>query len=217
MADQKKSTDSLTGRRTAGRPPRDVAQAIDERLLDAARALFCRKGIAGASMEEVADEAGIAKQTIYRRYPGKAALIDAVVARDLDRMLAQSHVTGATPLERLHRMTLNRFHYALEPENLLFVGFLLAEAAYSPPLRERFRDWSDRIHAPVLELLREAQAAGEVQAGDVMALSRLLDDLTGTSAQLLRLASPRAFDGMARDDWFALRWQAFLTLVGQGF
>lgn len=214
MAGKRKSTDSLTGRRSAGRPPRDVAQAIDERLLDAARALFCRKGIAGASMEEVADEAGIAKQTIYRRYNGKAALIDAVVSRDLDQMLAQRDIAGATPLERLRQMVLQRFHHTLEPENLLFVGFLLAEAAYSPALRERFRDWSERIHAPVLELLREAQAAGEVRAGDVAVLSRLLDDLTGTAAQQVRLANPQAFDGLERDDWFALRWGAFLRLVG---
>lgn len=136
-----------------------------------------------------------------------------MVARDLDRMLAETDMGGATPLERLRRVTLQRFRHALTPESLLFVGFLLAEAAYSPPLRERFRAWSERIHAPMLELLRAAQAAGDVRAGDVAQLSRLLDDLTGSAAQRLRLGDPLAFEGMERDDWFAMRWDMFVRLV----
>ena len=53
----------------------------------------------------------------------------------------------------------------------------------------------------MLELLREAQAAGEVRAGDVAVLSRLLDDLTGTAAQQVRLANPQAFDGLGNESY----------------
>ncbi len=199
-------------RRPVGRPPRHVAEAIDTQLLDAARALFCDKGIAGTTMEEIADHTGIAKQTIYRRYPGKAALIDAVVARDLDHMTTPISLAGAPAIERLRLTTHHRFRFSLDTKNLLFVNFLMAEAAFSPELRQRFREWSVRIHRPVMELIREAQNEHDLRPSDPATTSRLLDDLMNSPAQRLRLEHPDAFDNLTSEQWFDARWQAFLIL-----
>lgn len=56
----------------AGRP-RD--RTIDERVLEATRAAVLRKGYAAVSMEAVAREAGVGKQTVYRRWPRKPLLV----------------------------------------------------------------------------------------------------------------------------------------------
>ena len=49
------------------------------RILDAAAGIFAAQGFAGASVERVASECGVGKDTIYRRFPSKVALFDAVV------------------------------------------------------------------------------------------------------------------------------------------
>lgn len=66
-----------------GRPPRDQAGEVEERILDAARGVFLARGFEGASIDEIAQVARAGKPTIYTRYPGKEALYAAVVARNV--------------------------------------------------------------------------------------------------------------------------------------
>jgi AcrR family transcriptional regulator len=59
--------------------PRDPA--IDERVLDVARAHLARVGYEGMSLAAVAEEAGTTRQALYRRWPTKADLAtDAIAA-----------------------------------------------------------------------------------------------------------------------------------------
>lgn len=62
-------------REVAGRPRSTVADAA---ILEAATELFCDLGYEGLSIEGVAAKAGVAKTTIYRRYPTKLDLVMAV-------------------------------------------------------------------------------------------------------------------------------------------
>lgn len=72
----------MTQRTTArrGRPRDDAA---DQRILDAAWDLLHSAGYAGLSVDEVAERAGVAKTTLYRRWPTKDHLAIAVAARML--------------------------------------------------------------------------------------------------------------------------------------
>jgi len=65
------------GARPAGRPRSPAAEL---RIRDAALALLTERGIGGFSVEAVAARAGVAKTTIYRRWPSKEEMIVAVVA-----------------------------------------------------------------------------------------------------------------------------------------
>src|SRR5579871_5747716 len=65
----------------SGRPPRELAGAVDERILDAAKKVFLERGFEGASIDEIAEVARAGKPTIYARYQGKEALFAAVMAR----------------------------------------------------------------------------------------------------------------------------------------
>ncbi len=68
---------------TASRPrgrPRD--QARDETILRAARILLAREGYDGLSFEAISQMTGIARPTIYRRWPTKAHLANDVAASD---------------------------------------------------------------------------------------------------------------------------------------
>src|SRR5260370_29193323 len=79
----------------SGRPPRERAGEVDERILDAARKVFLERGFEGASIEEIADAARSGKATIYARFPNKQALFAAAVGRYI--LAKQSRLANYTP------------------------------------------------------------------------------------------------------------------------
>ena len=63
------------------------AQANRERILEAARAVFADEGV-DASVEQIAQRAGVGMGTLYRRFPTKHDLVEAVIAESLDAFVA---------------------------------------------------------------------------------------------------------------------------------
>src|SRR6266481_1951833 len=61
------------------RPGRVLDPAKRAAILDGARAVFMRQGFAQGSMDAVAAEAGVGKQTIYRHFRSKEELVEALV------------------------------------------------------------------------------------------------------------------------------------------
>lgn len=59
------------------------ARARPREILDAARDLFARKGFEAARMDEVATAVGLTKPAVYRYFPGKDRLIEALLEEDL--------------------------------------------------------------------------------------------------------------------------------------
>lgn len=57
-------------------------------IIDATRALLLERGFDGLSIEAVAARAGVGKQTIYRWWPSRPALVADVVLADADKILA---------------------------------------------------------------------------------------------------------------------------------
>ncbi|WP_144152404.1 TetR/AcrR family transcriptional regulator [Paraburkholderia sp. BCC1885] len=70
-----------------GRPSASMAGEVEERILDAATAVFLEYGFAGASLERIADRASASKATLYSRYENKEALFSAVVTRSVERSM----------------------------------------------------------------------------------------------------------------------------------
>jgi AcrR family transcriptional regulator len=68
-----------------GRPMRSDARRNYERLLSEARAAFSEHG-ADASLEEVARRAGVGIGTLYRHFPTRLALVEAVYRDDVDSL-----------------------------------------------------------------------------------------------------------------------------------
>ena len=69
------------------RPLRRDARENRDRILAAARAAFAELGL-DAGVEEIAGRAGVGMGTLYRRFPTKDALIDAVFEEHLDHLAA---------------------------------------------------------------------------------------------------------------------------------
>jgi len=67
-----------------------------ERILDAALAQFEEQGIKRSSVEAIARRAGVTRVTVYRRFPRKTALVEAVVAREARRLVAEVDARTST-------------------------------------------------------------------------------------------------------------------------
>ncbi len=83
------------------RPMRADARANHEKLVAAARALFTDKGTS-APLEEVADRAGVGIGTLYRHFPTRQALLEAVYVDEVEAMArAAADLTELPPWEAL--------------------------------------------------------------------------------------------------------------------
>ncbi|WP_218021371.1 TetR/AcrR family transcriptional regulator [Nocardia crassostreae] len=77
----------LNSRNAAQRPLRADARRNYERLLDEARKVFAESGI-DASLDEIARRAGVASGTLYRHFPTRLDLIEAVLGEGVAELAA---------------------------------------------------------------------------------------------------------------------------------
>ena len=124
-------------RRRGGRPSREEAALLGERILDVATELFLAEGYGATSIEAIAQRAGISKRTFYYRFPDKAALFAAVVHRIIQGLRppagTQLYEGGGLDdiLRRLARLLLRA---ALAPMALALNRLMIAEAQRFPEL-----------------------------------------------------------------------------------
>jgi AcrR family transcriptional regulator len=72
------------------------AQRNHDRVLGAACECFAEGGV-DVSVEEIARRAGVGHGTVFRRFPTKDALLDAVLGKEMDRMLLLAQAALAEP------------------------------------------------------------------------------------------------------------------------
>jgi AcrR family transcriptional regulator len=148
-----------------GRPR---SERIDRAILDAALRLMAAEGYARMSMDRVAAAAGVTKATIYRRYPGKAALATAALADLRERRpVPASDDPRADLVEELER-----FRAGIErPRGMAMLGTVLAEEAHTPELIEHFRrDVVLPRRARLREILRRARLRDGLDAETAAAM-----------------------------------------------
>ena len=83
-------------------PLRADAQRNLDRLLGAASECFSEQGV-HASVDEIARRAGVGHGTVFRRFPTKDLLLEAVLARELDRMLVPAAAAARSKYSRRSR------------------------------------------------------------------------------------------------------------------
>lgn len=63
--------------------------ATRQSVLDAALALLADRGVGKLTLEDVAGEAGVSRQTVYRHFGSREGLISAVILREEERLIAR--------------------------------------------------------------------------------------------------------------------------------
>ena len=84
------------------RKPRTDAQRNRERILEVAKQAFTRVG-ANASLDDIAKEAGVGAGTLYRHFPTRDALIEAVYRTEVEKLAAaeRKFAEAMLPIEAL--------------------------------------------------------------------------------------------------------------------
>jgi AcrR family transcriptional regulator len=157
------------------RKPRTDAQRNRERILEVAKQAFTRSG-ANASLDDIAKEAGVGAGTLYRHFPTRGDLLQAVYRSELEKLAAveQKLAQTMTPVD------------ALRAWLLLFIDAIAAKQLIAPALNRLVGDHKKifeasyaQMHDAIRSLVRRAIKSGDIRR-DLDAID-LLRALVGVS------------------------------------
>jgi AcrR family transcriptional regulator len=106
-------------------------------ILEGARVVFLAEGFDGASMEAIAQAAGVSKGTLYTYFKGKDELFTALVAACQNRSLEETFrsLNGTADLrESLEALACNYLDLVRQPDNLALLRAVVGAAAKFPSL-----------------------------------------------------------------------------------
>lgn len=159
----------------APRKPRRDAQLNRERILEIAKAAFTRHG-AEASLDEIAKQAGVGAGTLYRHFPTRDALIEAVYRSEVEKLAAAERRFAAEMPPIM----------ALRAWMLLLVDYIAAKHIIAPALNSvvggpsrLYESSRSLIHGAMESLVQRAKVSGDIR-GDADA-SDLLRAIVGVS------------------------------------
>lgn len=155
--------------------PKLDAETLDgrARILRASRALFTEHGFRAVSMQQIADEAGVNKATLYHHFADKEALFVEVLHQEFDRI--HTHLNALVPEQGTLRSQL--LHVATEmlrgpaPD----IGRLMADLRESVSA-ERRAELMSKASPPwdsLVPIFERARERGEIAVIDTALLSRL--------------------------------------------
>lgn len=163
------------------------ASDVSARLLDAAADLIINGGPAAVTVSGIAEQAGVSRMTVYRRFPDKHAILGALFNRELGSIVTQAgQLPGATHRDRIVETV------AVGVAQINEHPLVQAVLAQEP---EQLTEWitgrlgqTQRQAREVLrDLIREGQADGSVRPGDpdTMSLTLVLVAQTFVFAHLI--------------------------------
>lgn len=184
------------------------AAVTSETVLDAALTLFAQRGYHGTALSQIADALGIRTPSLYNHMRSKQQLLETILGRTLDAVLADysAAVHGVDdPAVRLRNATrVYALRHATHRREALVVNrdtTSLPEPELSA-MRERRRQHERAVRADIVEGIRR----GEFSVGDAALASRAILEMSVSIARWFRTDGPRTAEQVA-DEFaeFALR------------
>lgn len=142
------------------RKPRADAQRNRERILEVAKEAFTKSG-ANVSLDDVAKQAGVGAGTLYRHFPTRDALLEAVYRSEVAKLAAAAQEFSRTmpPIE------------ALRAWMLLFVDYVAAKQIIAPALNSMvggpskvYQATGEQVKGAIDALVKRAIESGDVRA-----------------------------------------------------
>ena len=142
----------------ARRRIRTDAQRNRRRILEVAKEAFARSG-ADASLDDIAQQAGVGPGTLYRHFPTRGALVEAVYQTEVDKLAAAQRKFSQAmgPIE------------ALRAWMLLFVDYIAAKQIIAPALNTIVGGPSKLYEASRAQITGAIRALVEraIESGDI--------------------------------------------------
>jgi AcrR family transcriptional regulator len=168
-----------TKTKNGGRKPRADAQHNRERILKFAKLAFTRTG-ADISLDDVAKQSGVGPGTLYRHFPTRGALLEAVYRSEVERLAAAQQDFSRTmaPVE------------ALRAWMLLFVDYIATKQLIAPALNtliegpsKLFAYSGPQIIGAIHSLVNRAIESGDIRPDlDPLDLLRALVGVSNVSS-----------------------------------
>lgn len=149
-----------------GRPPREKAGEVEDRILQGALQVFIARGYEGASIDEIAEVARAGKPSIYNRFTNKETLFREVVLRWAQKSTEMTaSTTSGNILERFESAGTLIVQRAVKDETIGLIRSVIAEATRHPELATTIH-YAMRAHgvATVMKLVAELAEAEEIRS-----------------------------------------------------
>ena len=183
--------------------PSTTGPSTIDRILDATLRQLEQHGVRRTTMDDIAQEAGLSRPTLYEYFPNKGAILSAASGRELDRFLADLEARArdaGNPAERLVQFTTNAYlelreHRLLQrllaTEQEVLLPFITADA---PGLAVGY-EWAARQIAAVAGA---AEPAAEHRQVAEM-LVRIMHSLVLSPSTSFALGTRAEIEDWARD------------------
>lgn len=150
-----------------------------EEILDIAARTFAERGFPGTDVQEIADELGVGKGTVYRYFPTKRKLFLAAVDRAMRRLREQVDASAAEAGDPLERIALAvRAYLAFFDANPAFVELLMQERAeFKDRKKPTYFEHRDANESSWQEVLRELASEHRVRDVPVQRITDVVGDL----------------------------------------
>ncbi len=203
-----------------GRPSRHAIEALNQRILDVAASLFSSQGFAATSMEQIASVCGAGKDTIYRRYPSKAALFTALLqGLQSETLMELDSIAkiGGTSLERLRVFARKLLSINLRPEMIALNRVALGEAVVLGSLQPTSAA-KDPIMARLSYLVSAAQADGYIIEGEALFIAEQILYATSIRPLISTMLGQGGYQEIEQQEqYFNQAWELFLKGGGVSF
>ena len=208
----------MTQQETPERLTREEKKARTRaQLIDAAAAVFARRGFVAASLDEVAEEAGLTKGAVYSNFESKEDLFEAVLDERFDKPL-QQEVEAIENIEGTQQQRAmagaRMFIDAVQQERELFLLslerriYLARHPEHSPSLVPRYREQLGRVAEMIADQSRKWDLPLPLPAAQMAIAVEALSQ----GIELQRLADP---DGVP-DDLLGRLYALLFQLPAEG-
>ncbi len=199
-------TQTPEARPRAGRLPRTARRA---QLLDIALEVFVEQGYHSASMDEIAERAGVSKPVLYQHFPGKLELYTALVTSAVDTVIEGVREALASTQNNAERVqaTMRLWYDCVADEEKAFRLVFESDLTSDPAVRDLIGQVTTKSSEDIAEVIVEdtglsrdaAQllAAGLVGIGHVGARMWLSSDSDLSREDAVTLASNLAWRGIS--------------------
>ena len=158
-----------------------VAEFRSSEILSAARRVFARKGFAGASVDDVAEAAGLAKGTVYSYFSSKRDLYLAALHQGISELIEETkrNVDAArTTSEKIRAFIAARIRYAETDRDFVTIYHAEFGPVHPASLKKEFKQLYQEQMLVLQAVIEEGVARGELRPISADAASFLVCEAT---------------------------------------
>lgn len=183
--------------------PQQLSAERRDVLLESATREFLERGFKGCSIDHLSRVSGVSKTTIYRQFPNKEALFEAVALRTADGMahLAETPLDSEQPESCLRTLAQRIYRNQSNEQFRELFRLLIAETPHQPELAQRLRaQMMERLLKTTAAYFAGLIAAGRMRHPDPLHAATTFSVLASGSFRLLLNAGGSERDEQAKLD-----------------